>query len=166
LFESPVRNMPVAGRRCRLDTLYRFFAGNPLSLRRPIPLSLSLTHTYTHKSRNFFRALPKMLTVITAVTAMCMCYARVIPFHAMNAYRSRGIAPLILNLDTRWSRVINVPRLLCARKKTGYPVNRLKRPQPVCMFRKQKFVTGYRTRDRPSRRLVGDTNSAFRAADA
>jgi len=34
--------------------------------------------------------------------------SNVVPFHAMEAFtRSGGIAPLILNLGTRWSPVIN-----------------------------------------------------------
>jgi hypothetical protein len=41
-------------------------------------------------------------------------------FHAMKAYRSRGIAPLILNLRTRWRWVVNfMPRPLYPRENAG-----------------------------------------------
>jgi hypothetical protein len=45
--------------------------------------------------------------------------SKVFPVRAIEAYRrSRGIAPLILNLNTRWRSVVNfTPRLLCLLEK-------------------------------------------------
>ena len=41
-------------------------------------------------------------------------------FHAMEAYRNRGLAPLILNLRTRWRWMVNfTPQPLYPRENTG-----------------------------------------------
>ena len=47
------------------------------------------------------------VTALTGCTVDPMCHkngekCRAALFHAMEAYRNRGIAPLILNLRTRW----------------------------------------------------------------
>jgi hypothetical protein len=49
-----------------------------------------------------------------------MVKGKVIPVHAMKAYRrSRGIAPRILNLGTRWTSVLSFrPQSLYSRERT------------------------------------------------
>ena len=43
--------------------------------------------------------------------------------HTMKAYRSRGIAPLIPNLNTRWRRMVNFTlRRLYSREKNLVPI--------------------------------------------
>jgi hypothetical protein len=50
----------------------------------------------------------------------------VFPVHAIKTHRgNRGIAPIVLNLGTRGSSVINfTPRLLYLREGTHYPLHR------------------------------------------
>jgi hypothetical protein len=50
-----------------------------------------------------------------------------VPVHALKAYcGSRGIATSLLNLDTRWRRVVNFmpPAALPPGKEPRYPLNR------------------------------------------
>jgi hypothetical protein len=53
----------------------------------------------------------------------------VLPLHAMKAYVvSEGMAPLILNLGTRWRWVVSLtPQLLYLRGKSPW------QPEPVCV---------------------------------
>jgi hypothetical protein len=75
-----------------------------------------------------------------ALTFKCLSMIRhelkgkVVPVHAMKAYGwSRGIAPLILNLGTRWRCVVNfTPRSLYPGKEPRYPLNK-RQGGPQCL---------------------------------
>jgi len=76
----------------------------------------------------------------------------------MKTYRSSGgIAPLILDLNTRWRWVVYfTSRLLYPRERTRYSLNtRLVGPQSWSFWRRRSFASiGIRSLDRPARNLV------------
>ena len=87
---------------------------------------------------------------------------KVVPVHALKAYGGRrGIAPLILNLGTRWRWVVSFTPLPICRppwKETCFPTSRkLSVPQNRSgSFVEQKSLTFARVRtfDLPARNLV------------
>jgi hypothetical protein len=89
------------------------------------------------------------------------CKGKFVAVHAMKACRgSRGIAPLILSLGTRYRWVVNfTPRPLFRRERTSLPFEweAVWAPEPVWRFSKRETLlplSGFRTLDLPARRLA------------
>jgi hypothetical protein len=89
------------------------------------------------------------------------------PVHTIKGQRGkRGIAPLFLNLGTRWASVVNfTPRPLFSWERTRIPTEQDAgwAPEPVLSFwrrEKSPALTGIRAPDRPARTLVSSDYAA------
>jgi hypothetical protein len=109
-----------------------------------------------------FKSTPKLLGVSLYSLWFCqVLYEKIFSVHAMKAYSgSRGIAPLILNLSTRWRWVVNfTPQLLYPQKISLVPIDYDAgwAPEPVwtfCRREKCSVCATVRTSDCPIHSLV------------
>ena len=71
-------------------------------------------------------ALSWQLLAVPPLSTQWIQGVKVLPDHVMKAYRgSTGIAPLILNIFTRWRWVVDfILRPICPLERTLYPLNR------------------------------------------
>jgi hypothetical protein len=81
---------------------------------------------------------------------------RLVPVHALKAYRSRGTVPLIRNLGTIWRWVNFTPRPLYPQEKTPVPIEQKAGRAPESVWavlenRKYLAAAGIRTPNSPSR---------------
>jgi hypothetical protein len=138
-----MRSTPVASQRInshKSETLEHdeFKAWEPILLLQPSPYPDRPQDLASLLAQGRFRPpiLPHfgicLIACISTITADREVYiipvkvkGKVVPIHGMKVYMSRGIAPLILNLDTRWRWEVNfTPRPLYLRKNPWFPMNR------------------------------------------